>query len=267
MAKFEKEIKVLDIDIENMEKKLKKIGAKFKSEKHQKIYTYDIPTLYYRYLEILELIKTDNILLFNTNLIKLKILLIEIKDLVAEDSLDNICKEYKLNDILDIIELSKNDLLKVMSGKFMQSLFKDKLINQNKWIRLRQSNDKIELTVKHVFDKKSKNLQSVLETEIEVSSLSETNALLESVGLARRNYQEKVRRSYVYKTAEIEIDNWPLLKPYMEIECGDEKVIEELVKLLNLTNYEIVSLNTTQLYKRIGIDIQNMPELKFDTSS
>ena len=149
----------------------------------------------------------------------------------------------------------------------MEKIFKENLINPNKWLRLRQSNDKIELTLKHVFNKKTSQIQNVFEVEIGVSSFSETNLLLESMGLARRNYQEKIRKSYIYKTAEIEIDIWPKLNPYMEIECDDNEIILELLELLELSEYRIVSLNTAQLYKELGIDIQNISELKFDKSA
>lgn len=86
---------------------------------------------------------------------------------------------------------------------------------------------------------------------------------LESIGVARRSYQEKIRYSYIYKNAEIEIDIWPLIQPYMEIECEDENLINEIVEKLELKNNEIVSLNTEQLYKKIGIDVHSMSELKF----
>ncbi|MEG0799554.1 MAG: adenylate cyclase, partial [Bacilli bacterium] len=101
------------------------------------------------------------------------------------------------------------------------------------------------------------------ETEIEVSSLDETNCLLENIGIVRRSYQEKIRYSYEYKNAEIEIDIWPKLQPYMEIECDDEMVIEEIIDKLDLKNNEVVSLNTEQLYRKIGIDVHSMSELKF----
>ena len=83
------------------------------------------------------------------------------------------------------------------------------------------------------------------------------------MGIVNRNYQEKIRYSFVYKTAEIELDEWPLLEPYMEIECDNEKVIEEIIESLNLHNKEIVSLNTEQLYKRKGIDILKISDLSF----
>ena len=128
---------------------------------------------------------------------------------------------------------------------------------------MRQSNNKSVLTSKHILEKNTSNFQNVIETEFEVSDLEEANLFLESIGIARRSYQEKIRYSYIYKSAEIEIDIWPLIKPYMEIECDDENIINEIIEKLELNNYEIVSLNTEQLYKRIGIDVHSMSELKF----
>ena len=267
MAKLEKEIKVLDIVVEDIEQKLQKIGATFKGEKNQKIYTYDIPTLYYRYLELVELLKAENALLFNTSLTRLKTLLVELEDLLPDDKIEHICHKYGIDNLLDIVKLPKNRLRLILNDEFMEKIFKENLINPNKWLRLRQSNDKIELTLKHVFNKKTSQIQNVFEMEIGVSSFSETNLLLESMGLARRNYQEKIRKSYIYKTAEIEIDIWPKLNPYMEIECDDNEIILELLELLELSEYRIVSLNTAQLYKELGIDIQNISELKFDKSA
>ena len=137
------------------------------------------------------------------------------------------------------------------------------MINPNKWIRLRKSNEKIELTIKHVLNKKNNKYQNVLETEITVSSFEEANNLLENMGIYKRNYQEKIRYSYVYKDAQIEIDIWPLLEPYLEIECDNENTIKELLEKLNLKEKEIVSINTESLYKRKNIDILKMSTLKF----
>ena len=136
-------------------------------------------------------------------------------------------------------------------------------INPNKYIRLRQTNGKNELTVKHIIMNDNSNIQKVIETEINVSSFEETNELLESIGIIRRSYQEKYRYNYSYEDADIAIDEWPYLKPYMEIECDDNELMNKLIKLLNLRNKEIVSLNTEELYRRINIDTQKISELKF----
>lgn len=42
---FEKEIKILDVNVEEAEKKLLSMGAEFVFNTKQKIYTYDLPTM------------------------------------------------------------------------------------------------------------------------------------------------------------------------------------------------------------------------------
>ena len=263
LAKLEKEIKILDIDVESMQQKLEKIGAEYKGKKDQKIYVYDIPTLYYRFLEIRELLKGENLVLINTNRKKLEILLLEYQDLVDEQELTLIEKNFNLKSIDEILQKDKNEIVRFLENDKVEESFKKLMINENKWLRLRQSNDKITLTSKHILEKKKTKIQNVIETEIEVSFLEETNLLLESLGIVKRSYQEKIRYSYIYKSAEIEIDIWPFLNPYMEIECDDEDIINEILDLLEIKEKEIVSLNTEQLYKRIHIDIHSMSELKF----
>lgn len=263
MAKFEKEIKILEINVDKIKEKLEKIGAENKGEKKQKIYVYDIPTLYYRYLEIRELLKVDSPILVNTNIKKLEVLIREFKDLINDKDLEYLIKKYNLNSLEDILKKSKEEINEFLKDEKVETLFSQLKINPNKWIRLRQSNNKSVLTSKHILEKDTSSFQSVLETEFEVSSLEEANLFLESIGVARRSYQEKIRYSYKYKNAEIEIDIWPLIKPYMEIECDDENLINEIIEKLELKNNQIVSLNTEQLYKKIGIDVHSMSELKF----
>ena len=260
---YEKEVKVLGIDVESTMSRLQEIGATFVGKKDQKIYVYDIPTLYYRYLEICELLKSSNKLMVTTNVGKLKILLEEFADLVPDDELAVLTSKLGISDIRDITELPVADML----SKLESEVFSDKIssykINPNKWIRLRKSNDKVELTTKHVFNKKKMEVQTVGEREVNTSSFEETNSILESMGIVKRSYQEKIRYSYKLDGADIEIDLWPMLDPYMEIECADVGIIKEIIDRLGFANKEVVSINTQQLYRNIGIDLQETPELKF----
>ena len=263
MPKIEKEIKVLNINVDQVQDKLKEIGAKDKGKKEQKIYVYDVPTLYYRFLEIRELINSSNVLLVETNLKKLEVLLLEYIDLENEEELAIEKTLLGLNDLMDILKLDIDNIREILNNQTLEANMKKFLINPNKWVRLRKSNDKIELTTKHILNKKHSDYQNVLETEIEVSSFEEANNLLESIGICKRNYQEKIRYSFVYKDAQIEIDIWPMLDPYLEIECDNNKTIEEILEKLNLKENEIVSTNTESLYKRKNIDILQISTLKF----
>lgn len=96
MAKVEKEVKVLDIDVDMVHNALLGIGARYDGERRQKIYTYDVPTLYYRYLEVLKLFENGD--LYSSCLIKLKTLLFEVLDLALDDDLVNIYKRFDLGD-------------------------------------------------------------------------------------------------------------------------------------------------------------------------
>ena len=263
MPKIEKEIKVLNINVDQVQDKLKEIGAKDKGKKEQKIYVYDVPTLYYRFLEIRELINSSNVLLVETNLKKLEVLLLEYIDLENEEELAKEKTLLGLNDLMDILKLDIDNIREILNNQTLEANMKKFLINPNKWVRLRKSNDKIELTTKHILNKKHSDYQNVLETEIEVSSFEEANNLLESIGICKRNYQEKIRYSFVYKDAQIEIDIWPMLDPYLEIECDNNKTIEEVLEKLGLLENEIVSTNTESLYKRKNIDILQISTLKF----
>ena len=264
MSKFEKEIKILDINVDETKEKLNKIGAKYVGTKNQKIYTYDIPTIYHRYLEAIELLKSDRVLVRNSAFQKLSIVFDELSDLISNSKLDEIYKELSVKNFDELLQKDATFIINSLesSSKFNE-LIKNYLVNPNKWLRLRKNNDKIELTLKHVYEKNDEKIQKVKEIEVTTSNLEETNFLLENLGLVRRNYQEKIRHSYKYKGAEIELDEWPMLKPYMEIECDDEQLMDEIIEKLGLNGHEIVSLNTEQLYKRQNIDVLAISDLKF----
>ncbi len=263
MAKLEKEVKILDIDVSDAKDRLKKIGAIFKGRKNQKIYVYDIPTIYYRFCEIRELLFSDNKLVVDANIRRFKKLLLEAEDLLSENDWRIILNALKINDINFPMSDYKTGWLNNIKSEKINAILKKLKINRNKWIRLRESDGETELTVKHVFEKSNSSLQKVKEAETKVFSFEETNDILEEIGLASRSYQEKIRISYEYGKTNIEIDIWPMLKPYIEIESGDEKLIDNLINLLNYQNKEIVSINTEQLYKRIGVDIHKISQLKF----
>ena len=90
VAKLEKEVKILAINMEETQKKLDSIGAIFKGRKEQKIYTYDVLSIKYRIYEAIELLKSKNELLITTSLRKLNVVFDELYDLVDDEKLDKI---------------------------------------------------------------------------------------------------------------------------------------------------------------------------------
>ncbi len=79
------------------------------------------------------------------------------------------------------------------------------------------------------------------ETEIEVNSFEETNELLEKLGFSYRSYQEKRREKYSLNEHEIDIDTWPKLLPYIEIEGKDKNDIEKILSILGYSFKDTIS--------------------------
>lgn len=126
MAKLEKEIKVLDINIEKVKSDLLEMGATFKGEKNQKIYVYDIPSIYYRYLEIRSLINSDLKMIISTNLQKLKNLILEYIDLVADEELSKIIEKLNIKDLRIINELPIEEIRDILfDSDFFTSIFRN----------------------------------------------------------------------------------------------------------------------------------------------
>lgn len=259
---FEKEIKILNISVPDTEKILRDIGSKFIFKTKQKIYTYDLPSIAHRYSEYIDFLNSDiNPLVAYSYKQRLKTLLTEVADLLPDSELMPVMKQYNVESLPDIVD-KVQDFTEFADFPIC-SRIKSLRINPNKWVRLRDTNGHVTLTVKHVFDKNSEDVQKVGEYEIEVNSVEEADTLLTALGFAKRNVQEKIRTQYKYKNAEIDLDEWPMLQPYMEIESDDKSIYQEIIDKCGYNGKEIVSCNTEELYRRIGINSRELPELLF----
>ena len=59
----------------------------------------------------------------------------------------------------------------------------------------------------------------------EVANIHEANSLLEALGYSYKSYQEKERISYQFQGHEIDIDTWPGIPTYFEVEGTSEQGI------------------------------------------
>lgn len=271
MSKLEREVKVLDIDIELLKKQLESIGALLKNEGIQRIYVYDLPSIYARFydcmMQLEQCTKPYDIDICKS---KLRTLFMEIDNLMSteqqERTQESIGYRY-LTDTLSICNASK--LKSILSTPEIIRMIKKFGINPNKWVRLRETDGKTTITIKHILNEQLQKeygtkMQPVLETEMEVPSIKSGNAILEQLGFSFRNYQEKRRTTYDLDSVEIDIDSWPLIPPYLEIEGNSDEEIKKVIEKLGLQNKDIVSCNTADVYKKYGIDLYQFRELRFD---
>lgn len=262
MKKMELEVKILDINKEEFITKIESLGAKFVEKNNQYLYTYDLPTIYGRYIDILtQLNNPESEIKYQASIEKLKLLFFELDNLLTEKN------KQELKDIIghdNITSLcGKEQLLEYLNNQKLIDFIKQFHNNSKKWIRVRQTNNKTTIAVKHILANKETSLQQMLETEIEVPNIKEANNLLEALGFVYKSYQEKERITYILDNYEIDIDTWPGIPTYFEIEGSSE---EELDKILNKLGYSIkesVSCTADDIYKKYGKSMFDNRELKF----
>lgn len=132
--------------------------------------------------------------------------------------------------------------------------------DQSKWIRLRDTGDETTLTVKQIT---SDAIDGTHEIEVDVDDFGATNALLNVLGFTAKSYQETKRTSFILDGAQVEIDTWPLIPPYLEIEAGSKDEVIRVAGLLGHTEADLTGENTIKIYARYGIDLNTIPELRF----
>ena len=100
---------------------------------------------------------------------------------------------------------------------------------ESKWIRLRTNGKKTTLTIKNLV---SSEIDGTQELEIEVDNFERCNLILKELGYVPKGYQENRRRQYLLNGVEIDIDSWPLIPTYLEIEGPSEEAVYNAVSAL-----------------------------------
>jgi adenylate cyclase class 2 len=80
----------------------------------------------------------------------------------------------------------------------------------------------------------SLTLDGVKEIEVTVSDFDQTVALLAAAGLRQGSFQESKRETWQLNDVEIVLDEWPWLKPYIEIEGPSEQKVRDVAVQLDL---------------------------------
>lgn len=262
MGKMELEVKILDIDEEKLINKIKELGGIKIEECNQYLYTYDLPTIYGRYQDILlQLNEPESEIKKETALSKLQLLFFELDNLLTKE------QKEKTNEIIGeetFIQLLENkNLLEILNKVELIDFLKQFHNNNKKWIRLRKTNQKTTIAVKHILANNNTNLQQMLETEVEVESMQKAKELLEALGYSHKSYQEKKRKTYKLDKYEIDIDTWPQIPTYMEIEGENEEDLEVILNKLGYTIQDTISCTADDVYKKYGKSMFNERELKF----
>jgi len=99
------------------------------------------------------------------------------------------------------------------------------------WVRVRDEGDKITLSYKQLDDR---SLQGMKEVLVVVNDFEAASNFLQAIGLVVKANEETRRESWELDGVEIDLDEWPWIKPFVEIEAQDEKSVWNIAKRLGL---------------------------------
>lgn len=260
MGIMEVEVKVLDIDVSSIDKLILESGGCFLGEYEQKLYTYDLPTIFGRFTEILsQLNNPESPIKYETALSRMKLLFVETDNLITDKELcESITGCLHLSEIISL-----DDHLDVLNNSFFVDFMRSFQINPKKWIRLRESKGEVTLASKHILADNGSHFQPLRETEIIVPSVQEANDILEQLGFAYKSYQEKRRRSYTLGECDLSIDFWPGIPPFIEVEASSTILIESTLGILGYSLQDTVSCTADEVYVRYGKSMFEKRELLF----
>ena len=100
------------------------------------------------------------------------------------------------------------------------------------FLRVRDEGDKVTLTFKRRASLMQQSIDNVDELEVVVSSFEDTIELLREAGWKYKTFQETKRETWHIDDVEVVIDEWPWLKPYIEIEGETEQAVRAVAEKL-----------------------------------
>lgn len=131
------------------------------------------------------------------------------------------------------------------------------------WLRLRDQGERTFLTYKQVANGESA-IDSILEAEVQVGDFEATKALLEAMGFTALRYQENYREEWTLDGVTFDIDTWPDLPTFLEIEGTDEPAVRRATAAIDLDFAEASFGSVDEVYlASLGRDILNEPRLVF----
>lgn len=128
-------------------------------------------------------------------------------------------------------------------------------------VRIRKGPDKVEVAYKETTVDTSKGNKEI---EFEMRNVEDAHEFIEKMGLTNPRHQQKRRIAYTLNDVSIDIDFWPQIPPYVEIEAESLEKIEEAAKQLGFEMKDACTLNAYQVIKQIyGIDLKSVTEYMF----
>ena len=170
------------------------------------------------------------------------------------------------------LEIDVDDLIqqleKLGAQKNSDSQFDEWVYVRPEWddisgrVRIRSDGQKSQIAYKETRQGTDKGN---VEIEFEVSDPDRAVKFMDKMGLEFKRHQQKRRIAYHLDGVSIDIDFWPKIPPYVEIEAVSLKEIEKTAKKLGLEMENACTLDAMQVIRQIyKIELKGVREFTFD---
>lgn len=173
-------------------------------------------------------------------------------------------------------EVIQNKLREVDAEKISEYFYRRRVFDypdlrlneKGAWIRVRDEGDRVTLAYKERLGVQSHDGSvsdtGMKEIEVMVSDFDTTAQFLEAIGLKEKFYEEQKRIRWTKNDVEFDIDFWPALEPYLEIEAPSWEKIDKAIGLLGLNPEDKKIFSTNQVYKLKGINELDYKRITFE---
>lgn len=136
------------------------------------------------------------------------------------------------------------------------------------WLRLRTDGKETTLTYKQnikgdSIDGKTKNI-GCKEVEIKIDNFENGKALLEALGFVSFVIEKNRRIKYKKGDVIYDIDSWPFIPTYLEIETISYEKAKEVAREIGLDGEQGIIGSAGSVYKMYGYDIDDYSSITFE---
>ncbi len=171
--------------------------------------------------------------------------------------------------LLEINEADFIQKIKTLGAIFVGDWFMTRKVfdvkpgDDSTWMRLRCDGKTTTLTVKEITNS---GIEGTKELEIEVDDFDKTNELLNKLGFFSRGTQTNRRIRYILDDVEIDIDFWPLIPTYVELEAESVQKIKDLCKKLEIDYNQLTTMSVPEVYAYYGKNVREYPDAFLEKS-
>ncbi len=133
-----------------------------------------------------------------------------------------------------------------------------RLRDKNAWVRLRTEFNETTLAYKERLGVSSHDASTpdggMKEIEVTVESFDQTKLFLLSIGMIEKFSEERKRIRWEKGTIEFDIDTWPTIPPYLEIEGDSWEEVEKAAEDLDLDYKKHLRCTAHNVFLKYGFD-------------